>query len=417
MRPAPFYGWVVVGTAFSILFMAYGAQFSFGVFFSAMLEEFGWSRGALSGAFALYAFGYSGLAAVSGRLTDRWGPRVVIATGGVFLGAGWIAMSATSAIWHPYVFYGVVAAIGMSTANVPCTATVARWFVRRRGLATGLTSAGGSFGAFCMPPIAQLLVSGVGWRRAYVIFGAAVFVTLNLLAPLMKRDPGDLGLRPDGDRPAARVGDSLPGGSDFTISEAMRTRTFWVLFALFAATWIPIFAPLVHLVPLARGLGVDPLVAATLVSALGMAGIVGRLVMGSVSDRIGRRAAVGIGLVLQILAFLGLAAADGLRGLYAASIAFGFSYGAVASLFPAIVADFFGRERAGSLVGLLFAMSGSMAALGPLGAGFIYDRTGSYGPAWLASAALNLVALGLLAWARPPRRRELARPELSLKEA
>ena len=401
-----------MGTAFSVLFMAYGAQFSFGVFFSALLEEFGWSRGALSGAFALYAFGYSGLAAVSGRLTDRWGPRAVIATGGVFLGAGWIAMSATSAIWHPYVFYGVVAAVGMSTANVPCTATVARWFARRRGLATGLASAGGSFGAFCLPPIAQLLVSGVGWRRAYVIFGAAIFLALNLLAPLMKRDPEGLGLTPDGDRPAAGVGDPLPRGSDYTMSQAMRTRAFWVLFALFAATWIPIFAPLVHLVPLARGLGINPLVASTLVSALGMAAIVGRLVMGAASDRFGRRPAIGICLVLQVAAFLGFAAAGTLPGLYAASITFGYSYGAISSLFPAVVADFFGRERAGSLVGLLFAMSGSMAALGPLGAGFIYDRTGSYGPAWIASAGLNLVALGLLARARPPRRLEL-----SLKEA
>src|SRR5574342_330025 len=267
--------------------MAYGAQFSFGVFFSALLEEFGWSRGALSGAFALYAFGYSGLAVVSGHLTDRWGPRAVIATGGVFLGAGWIAMSATSAIWHPYLYYGVVAAVGMSTANVPCTATVARWFVRRRGLATGLTSAGGSFGALCLPPMAQLLVSGVGWRRAYVIFGVAILLTLNLLAPLMKRDPEGLGLRPDGDRPSAHTGDATPQDTGYTMSQAMRTGAFWVLFALFAATWIPIFAPLVHLVPLARGLGVDPFVAATLVSALGTAGVFGRLIMGGVSDRMG----------------------------------------------------------------------------------------------------------------------------------
>jgi MFS family permease len=196
------------------------------------------------------------------------------------------------------------------------------------------------------------------------------------------------------------------------MGQAMRTRAVWVLFALFAAPWIPIFAPLVHLVPLARGLGVDPLVASTLVSALGIAAIVGRLVMGAASDRFGRRPAIGICLVLQVAAFLGFAAAGTLPGLYAASITFGYSYGAISSLFPAVVADFFGRERAGSLVGLLFAMSGSMAALGPLGAGFIYDRTGSYGPAWVGSAALNVVALALLAWARPPRRLEL-----SLKEA
>jgi MFS transporter, OFA family, oxalate/formate antiporter len=412
VRPAPFYGWVVVGAAFSVLFMAYGAQFSFGVFFSAMLEEFGWSRAALSGAFALYAFGYSTFAAVAGNLTDRWGPRAVIATGGVFLGAGWIAMSATSAVWHPYVFYGVVAALGMSTANVPCGATVSRWFVRRRGLATGVATAGGSFGAFAFPPIAQLIVSRMGWRWAYVAFGVALLVTLNLLAPLMKRDPERLGLTPDGDPPEDVHAATLERGRDFTLAQAMRTRAFWVLFALFSATWFSIFTPVVHLVPLARGLGIDPLVATTLVSAIGMAGIFGRLVMGSLSDRIGRRPSIGVGLVLQVAAFVGFAVADALPGLYAASIAFGFSYGAVAALFPAMVADFFGRGRAGSLVGLLFAMAGSMAAWGPLSAGFIYDRTGSYGPAWVGSAALNVVALGLLAWARPPRRLEL-----SLKEA
>src|SRR5205809_7214251 len=99
--------------------MAYGASFSFGVFFSAMLEEFGWSRAALSGAFALYAFGYSVFAALAGNLTDRWGPRAVIATGGMFLGAGWIATSATSPVSPPYAFYGTVASLGRSTANVP----------------------------------------------------------------------------------------------------------------------------------------------------------------------------------------------------------------------------------------------------------------------------------------------------------
>ena len=404
MSPAPFYGWVVVGAAFSVLFMAYGAQFSFGVFFTALLEEFGWSRAALSGAFALYAFGYSSLAVVSGSLTDRWGPRAVIATGGVFLGASWIAMSFTHSLWHPYVVYGVVGALGMSTAYVPCGATVARWFVRRRGLAVGLASAGGSLGAFALPPLAQLLVSRLGWRWAYVIFGAAILVSLNALAPLMKRDPESLGLNPDGasGAPPERV----PAGQSYTMGEALKSRAFWVLFTLFALTWVGVFSPMVHLVPLARGLGIDPMLAATLVSALGMAAVAGRLIMGTLSDRVGRRPALGMGLGLQAVAFLGLAVAESLPALYAASIAFGFSYGAVSALMPAVIADFFGRAQAGGLVGLLFATAGSMSAWGPLGAGFIYDRTGSYGPAWLGSAALNVMALGLLRWARPPQRLE-----------
>src|SRR5262249_41267567 len=184
-----FYGWIVVAGGFLVLFVAYGTQYSFGIFFGALLGEFGWSRASLSGAFSLYTVAYSACALAAGRLTDRWGPRLVIAVGGIFLGLGLIGMSATSRLWHPYVLYGVVAALGMSTAFVPCAATVARWFVRRRGLALGITSAGISAGAFALPPVAYYLVSRVGWRWAYVGFGGAILITLNLVARVMRRDP------------------------------------------------------------------------------------------------------------------------------------------------------------------------------------------------------------------------------------
>jgi MFS family permease len=397
----------VVTGAFLVLFTAYGTQYAFGVFFAALMDEFGWSRASLSGVFSLYAFTYAAFALVSGRLTDRWGPRAVIAIGGVLLGLGLIAMSRVGALWQPYVCYGLVAALGMSTAYVPCNATVAKWFTRRRGLAIGLASAGGSLGTFALPPVAHFVVSRLGWRWAYVVFGTAVLLALNALAVLMRRDPEAIGLGPDGDpRPRAATGGGPPEG--WTARRAMRTRAFWLLFAVFGATWIPVFVPLVHLVPMARGLGIAPLLAATLVSALGAAALVGRLLMGGVSDRIGRRAALAVALALQAGAFLGFASARELPGLYVASVVFGFSYGAGSTLFPAAVADYFGREQAASLAGLLFALAGSLAAWGPLAAGFIYDRAGDYQLAWWLSAGFNTVALILLAFARPPAAQALA---------
>jgi MFS family permease len=129
---------------------------------------------------------------------------------------------------------------------------------------------------------------------------------------------------------------------------------------------------------------------------------VGRLVMGSASDRIGRRGALGVALVMQTAAFVAFAQADRLPALYAASLVFGFSYGAASTLFPAAVADVFGREHAGSLAGLLFALAGSMAALGPVAAGFIYDHAGDYRLAWWLSAGCNALALVLLATFRSP---------------
>jgi MFS family permease len=394
-----FRGWIIVAGAFVVLFLAYGTQYAFGVFFSALLAEFHWSRASLSGAFSLYAFVYSAFGLVAGRLTDRFGPRVVIATGGVLLGAGLAGMAGVTALWQPYLLYGAVAALGMSTAYVPCNATVVRWFVRRRGLAVGLASAGGSLGTFVLPPVAHWLVSALGWRRAYLVFGAVIFLALAVVATVMRRDPESMGLHPDGAAPSVAAG-SLHG---WTVRRAVRTSAFWALFVIFGLHWVPVFIPLVHLVPLARDLGVEPLRAATLVSLVGIAAVLGRLTMGWVSDRVGRRVILGVGLVVQAAAFVALGLAAGLPGLAAAALLFGFSYATVSTIFPAMVGDFFGRVHAGGVVGLLFGLAAPTAALGPVAAGWIYDRFGGYGLAFWLSAAINLAALALLGLARAPR--------------
>jgi MFS family permease len=285
---------------------------------------------------------------------------------------------------------------------------VVRWFVRRRGLAVGIASAGGSLGTFVLPPVAHWLVSGLGWRRAYLVFGAAMFVTLAGVALVMRRDPESLGLHPDG-APAPAPAGALGG---WTVREAVRARAFWALFAIFGLTWIPVFVPLVHLVPLARDLGIDALRAATLVSALGLAAVSGRLAMGWLSDRIGRRAVLAGALIAQVVSFIALDRAAALPGLAAAALLFGFSYGTVSTIFPALVADFFGRAHAGSLVGLLFGLAAPTAALGPVGAGWIYDRFGGYGLAWWLSAGINLAALALLGLARAPGPRAHAAPSI-----
>jgi MFS family permease len=408
-RPAPrsaltshFYGWNVVAAAFVILFTAYGAQYSFGVFFNALVQEFHWSRASLSGVFSLYAFGYSISGFPAGRLTDAWGPTRVITVGALFLGGALAAMALVTQLWQPYLLYGVVAALGMGTAYVPCNSTVVKWFTRRRGLAVGLASSGGSVGTFALPPLTQLAVNSLGWRGAYLVLGAVVVVVLTATAPLLRRDPESMGLHPDGDalpRPTVHAGtDGLRLGA------AIRTRAFWLLAAVFASTWIPVFIPLVHLVPFARDLGHAPLVAATAVSVLGAGAVLGRLVMGSLSDRLGRRTTLGLGMTLQAAAFVAFTIAHDIVPLYAAALLFGFAYGTVSTQFPAIVGDFFGRAHAGSIVGSLFALAGCMAAWGPLLAGATFDATGSYRVAFLISAGLNVGGVGLLRACRPPRR-------------
>jgi MFS family permease len=276
---------------------------------------------------------------------------------------------------------------------------VVKWFARRRGLAVGLAGSGGSVGTFALPPLAQWIVSAVGWRAAYVVFGAAVLATLATVARVMRRDPESMGLHPDGalDPPTAVV----PG---VRLGIALRAPALWLLGIALTATWIPVFVPLVHLVSLARDLGHGPATGAWLVSALGAGAVAGRLTMGPISDRVGRKPALVFGTAAQAAAFLAYAHVASVPGLAAATIAFGYSYGAVSTLFPAAVADFFGRSAAGAIVGFLFMSAGSMAAWGPLAAGAMYDAYGSYAPAFQLSAACNLVAALVIAVTRMPRR-------------
>ena len=394
-----FYGWRIVAAAFLILFTAYGAQYSFGVFFAALLDEFRWSRAGLAGVFSLYAFSYCVFGFPAGRLTDRWGPRAVVTAGGLFLGTALAGMAWVTQLWQPYILYGVVAALGMGTAYVPCNSTVVKWFARRRGLAVGIASSGGSVGTFALPPLAQSLVAAVGWRGAYVVFGAVVLVTLASVARVMHRDPESVGLHPDGE-PGAAGG----GAVGVRLGVALRMPAFWLLGAAFTATWLPVFIPLVHLVSLARDLGHGPASGAWLVSTLGAGAVVGRMVMGPVSDRVGRKPTLLVTMAMQAVAFGGFAVAQTVGALVATALVFGYSYGAISTLFPAIVGDFFGRVAAGSIVGFLFMLAGSLAAWGPLVAGAVHDATGSYRLAFHLAVGANLVAVAVLTAARPPGR-------------
>jgi len=404
-RGGLFYGWVIVGCAFVILCVAYGIQFTFGVFMPAISADTGWDRASLSVPYSFYVFVYSALGVVTGRFTDRWGPRIVLTVGGCLLGSGLMLMSQVQALWQIYLFLGLVAASGMSAAYVPCNATVVRWFTQRRGLALSLSSSGASFGNFLFPPLVAALISAYGWRRTYLVLGLVAASLVSLCAAFIVRDPEKMNLYPDGRRPPEPSPYSRAehiAVDEWTLASAKRTRTFWLLNVIFTLTWLVVFMPMVHIVPFAVDLGISSVRAAMTISVIGLAGFAGRLALGPISDRIGCIAALGLCLFLQAAAFAGFLFSTGLASLYPAAAVFGFSYGGATALFPAIVGDFYGRTAVGAIVGFIFALAGSPAAFGPLIAGYLYKATGSYGTAFMLSAALNVGALLLLLLLKKP---------------
>jgi predicted MFS family arabinose efflux permease len=260
---------------------------------------------------------------------------------------------------------------------------------------------GASVGTFVCPPLVAMLLTHAGWRRAYVVLGLGLAVSIGLAARLLVRDPRERGLAPYGGTPV-RASATEEG---WPVRRVVRHRSFALLLGVYAATWIPVFMPLVHLVPLARDLGLSSVVGATALSALGAGSLAGRLGMGWVSDAIGRRAALAISLGLQALAFVGLGGATGAMALWSAAAAFGFAYGAISALMPALVADFYGPAHAGSLVGLCFGIAGPGSGLGPVLGGWLFDLTGTYAWAFGLGACLNVLALSLVLAVRPPDRR------------
>ena len=387
-----FFGWRIVGAAFTVLFVVYGIQFSFGTFVGDVVDDTGWSENRLQLIFAIYIGLYSALSAISGWLTDRMGPRPGVAVGAVRLTSGYLLWATANNIIVVAIGMAIVAPLGMSCSWVPCNATVVRWFVVRRGFATAIATAGGSLANILVPPIAAVLVSAYGWRVAILAMSLTGGICMLLSSIVLERDPEGVGQKPDGRiEPTGGLTEDLEEG--MTPAEAWRSRTYWKIFGMYALTFVAVFVPFVHGVQFAQSLGASLQTASTVISAIGIGGLIGRLVMGPVSDRIGRKNAVMLALFLETASFLGMAGANSLWLLYLSAATFGFAYGGGVVVFPPLVADFFGRAHAGSIVGRIFATAGTMAAIGPYTAQGLRDALGNYRWAFLLSGIANGLAL------------------------
>ena len=193
-----FYGYIIVIVAFIIMAMSYGVYTAYGVFFIPILAEFNWTRAMTSGAFSLSMIIYGVMGFVAGILNDRLGPRLIVTICGIVLGCGLLLMSQITASWQLYLFFGVMVAIGMSGVWVPQLSTVARLFVRRRTLMTGVVIAGVGLGGLVGPPLISRLIEAYDWRFSYVILGCIVLVVMVLGAQFLKRDPAQKGQLPLG---------------------------------------------------------------------------------------------------------------------------------------------------------------------------------------------------------------------------
>ena len=393
-----------MAVAFLLMSIMWGAYYSFGIFFEPLLADFGWTKAMTSGAFSLSFFLTGILGVLAGRLTDRFGPRIVVTVCGFFLGLGYILVSRTDTVWQLYLFYGIVVALGMSASVTPLQSTVARWFVRRRGTMTGLIISGIGVGMAVVPPIANQLIFHYGWRQSYVIVGSVALVLIMLSAQFLRRDPGQIGQRPYGEDEVEIRGNI--SGSGLSLSRALRTWQFWTMVMALLCFTMGEGTVLVHIVSHAIGLGISADKAALMIPVIGLISIPARVLAGVAGDRIGNKKAYLTAFVFIDLSLFLLLITKELWLFYLFAVIYGIGYGGLSALISPIVAELFGLSSHGVVMGMVIMFGGTAGmAVGPLLAGYIFDVTGSYQTAFLLYAIIGVFGLVLVSRLKPVRTR------------
>jgi MFS family permease len=401
MKRAPlFYGYLIVGSCAFIQAIGVGSYISFGVFFKYLLADFDWSRATLSGAHSS-TFLIAGIFGILvGRLTDRFGPRILMTVAGFFCGFSLLLMSRIYSPWQLYLFYSLFFGIGLSAVDVIALSTTARWFVRRRGVMTGIVKMGTGSGQLVMPLVASGLITGLGWRTAYIIMGATAMLLLISVAQLLRRDPAVMGLLPDAADSQAPGAGSDEIGTSFR--GALHNRQFWTIFFANLSACFALLSVMLHIVPHAMDIGIPATVAAGVLSTIGGVSMVGRFVVGNAIDRIGNRRSMIICFILLITVLLWLQLAERLWMLYLFAAVYGFTHGGFFTVISPIVAEYFGLRSHGLLFGMAVFAGTVGGFFGPICSGYIFDITASYRLAFWGCIFAAAIGLGLILSLRPP---------------
>lgn len=373
-------GWLTVLLGFVAMFVTVGTGFSYGVLVLPASRDLGVAQGSVAGVFALTVAVFFLMGAPAGMVTDRLGARLVLLLGAVLMGGGLLLTATARTPAGLYVGHGVLVGLAMSTSFIPVTAVVSALFHRHRSLAVGVAVSGIGLGTLVMAPLLAWLIRALGWRDAYLALALATSVALVACA-LLIRTP----------RLRARHAPSL--------RRSVAERDYRLMYLAQVLVSVAVFTPFAHLPALAEDRGAGAVEAAGLVGFVGAASVVGRLALGPVADRWGlfrtyRSCFLAIGTSFALWFW----PAAGYAGLVLFAVVFGVGYGGFVALLPGLVAQRFGVERLGGLLGILYTSHVLGSGLGPLATGLLIDRWG-YLPAGLAGLLCGLggtVLLGLL---------------------
>jgi MFS family permease len=404
VKPGLYYGYIVLIACVIINMCLWGVFFSVGIFFKPMLNDFGWSRAITSGPISL-SWVVSGLLGITmGGLNDRFGPKFLVMICGSLFAIGCLLMSQIDNTWQIYLYYGVLIGAGLSLP-VPIMSTVSRWFVKRRTAMTAILMLGSGVSGLFMPPVANWMILSYGWRTSYVVLGCLLLVVFLVSAQFLKRDPSQISRGPSKAAETTQE-KSRANAAGLTFREALNTCQFWLVLVLFFCFSMSVNTLMVHLVPHVTDLGISATIAATLLVTTNAAGIIGRIGLGSLGDRLGNKRIFLITFILLAVTFYGLIFTRDLRLLYLLVIIFGVGYGAGLTQESPIVAHMFGLKSHGLILGVTSLGHTLGAAVGTLLAGYFYDISGSYQLTFTIFGISSIIGLVLVLALKPIKKEE-----------
>ena len=404
MRGKYYYGYNILAAGFIMQGICYGAMFTYGVFFREFQTEFGWSRAMISGASSLAFFIGGAFGIPAGRLNDKIGPKALSVVVSILFGLGYLLLSRLQTPWQLYLIYGLPVAVGFGAFDVITLSTVSRWFVRSRGMMSGVVKVGTGSGQVLMPLFAAALIAAYGWRSAYIILGVVIIVLLVVASQVMRHNPREIGLLPDNDPDEPSTLGSGSRDPGMPLKEIFRTKQFWAINLAEFCSFFCLLTIVVHIVPHAMDLGLAPGTAAGVISAIGGMSIVGRFVLGSAFDRIGGKRSLMICFIILFCSFIWLQVAGSAWMLFLFAVVYGFAHGGLFTVVSPTVAELFGTGSHGVLFGIVLFSGNFAGAISPILAGRIFDVMGSYRIIFLMLIVVAATGFVLVSLLRPLRK-------------
>ena len=391
-----FYGWVLAAVAFLVLMLSNGAiMYSYSVVAVPMGLEFEASRLVMMLGVTLMTLCGGIFSPWFGSLVDRWSLKGMMLLGAVGMSLGYIVLSFTTASWQVPVVYGMLMMLGTNLLGPLTTSTLlARWFTKKRGMAMGIAAVGTSVGGFIFPPLIQGLIDHFEWRVALRYLGLGLFVVAVPAVLLVVNRPQDRGLHADGEPMDPDF--VAPNVAAVSFAELLKNRNFILIAVVMSLLFMTYTGVMSNMAPFAMGRGLSADEAALLISAIAVAGIVGKLIFGAVADKIDLRIGLAASMITVIVSMLVLISMTGYNALMLGAALLGLAAGGMLPVWGSILAVLFGAANYGRVMGMMNPLIMPLTLVGAPLAGFIFDIRGAYDGAFLLFAGGLCIGLALL---------------------